>query len=103
MSRWFVMDMDEGVLHVCTSYGEAKQWFLDLSCTNKVLSRYRYTDGYYGLVVGDGDEEDTNTASIVREDRMNVYGGDPNQEPIYGGKGPEEFIRTHHRRDRAAD
>jgi hypothetical protein len=65
--------MDDGVLRVEATRAAAVKWWKDHCLATRVISRYAYSSGYYGYVVGDS-AEDGEDAAIVREDKLPRYG-----------------------------
>lgn len=71
--RWYVCDMDEGVLRVESSRRAAVEWWMSDQCASKVIERYTYGPGFYDYHVGH-NREDWAGSAIVREDKLAQYG-----------------------------
>jgi hypothetical protein len=83
--RWYVCDMDHGVLRVECSRRAAVEWWMNDQDASKVIERHTYGPGFYSYVVGN-DGEDCADATIVREDKLPRYGitTPPSEiEPLY--------------------
>lgn len=80
--KWFVCDMDDGVLRAEPTRTAAVKWWLQFNCAERVIARHTYAPGYYDYVVSQNDYDPAD-AAIVRADRMDHYGGDPAQVPLY--------------------
>lgn len=72
--KWYVCDMDEGVLAIETNRKAAVDWLIRNTDADRVLGRYSYGPGYYEYSVGGADREVSQQACIVREDRLQDYG-----------------------------
>jgi len=83
--RWFVCDMDEGVLRIEPTRRAAVEWCRTHS-GGKVIRRYAYGPGYYSYLIGYDREDHNGGLSIVREDCLRWYGLDtpPGEiKPLY--------------------
>ena len=74
MTRWYVCDMDDGVLRVEPTRAAALAWWMRHQDAPKVLWRHRYTPGYYAYMVGHSAEDSAGDVAIVREDKLAAYG-----------------------------
>lgn len=74
-ARWYVCDMDDGVLRIERTRREAVAWWKTHTDSNTVLARYTYRSGYYSYRVGvRGEPESGSEIAIVREDLLSAYG-----------------------------
>lgn len=80
--RWFVCDMDDGVLRIEPTRKAAVDWWKDHCDTTNVIRRHNYGPGKYEYQVG-ASEDDSSSAFIVREDLLEAGGWDPNQLPMF--------------------
>jgi hypothetical protein len=83
--RWYVCDMDEGVLRVELSRRAAVDWWMSDQCASQVIERHTYGPGFYDYLVG-YDRDDCASTAIVREDKLTRYGitTPPSEiEPLY--------------------
>ncbi|MDT8913522.1 hypothetical protein [Amycolatopsis sp. PS_44_ISF1] len=83
--RWYVCDMDDGVLRVESSRRDAVEWWKCDQIATDVIERHTYGPGFYDYLVGDS-REDAARAAIVCEDKLPRYGitTPPSQiQPLY--------------------
>lgn len=80
--RWFVCDMDDGIVRCEPTRRAARAWLLEheLFGPDQVLSR-RANGGLYEYQVG-VDADDCVFAWIGREDVLQRHGFDPGQRPL---------------------
>ncbi len=91
---WLVTDMDDGVLREEPTRKAAVEWLLGYSMSPRVRERFTYGIGYYGYVVGI-DREDASSYAILRENRLDAYGldpQDPKRTPLYPY--PDPWLRV---------
>jgi hypothetical protein len=67
--RWFVCDMDEGVLKIEDSRRAALEWSKQHCGAESVVARRSYGPGDYEYWIGTGPE-DHSQVYIIREDRI---------------------------------
>lgn len=81
--RWFVCDMDEGVLRVEPTRTAARQWFAGhVGLGDAYVRRHNYGAGDYEYAIG-SSEDDHDQCWIIREDRLPGNGWDASQQPLY--------------------
>ena len=83
--RWYVCDMDEGVLRIESTRRDAVIWAINHD-GGKVLWRHKYGPGSYDYMIGFRGEDANTSVAIVREDRLKAYGLDtppPEISPLY--------------------
>jgi hypothetical protein len=77
VTRWYVCDMDDGVLRVEATRRAAVTWWMDHNDCNAVFSRHIYATGYYSYKVGERGHRDSGSeTAIVRGDKLRSYGID---------------------------
>lgn len=92
--KWYVIDMDEGLLKVERLRRDAVAWLMDHHLADRVVERHQYAEGNYEYKVGSGDPYDSDSAFILREDKLERY---------FGHKPTEEDLTPRYRRGHVED
>jgi len=93
-TKWYVLDMDQGVLRKEPTRKAALKWWMDLQGTGKVLRRHPFGPGAYEYVTGfeGGGEDDTCGGIFIECEDAALRGGwSLDVEPLYPYPGERRF------------